>query len=120
MDTAVERTRLELARGDRDAACECLDRAKRLTKSTERPYVPHVPDWADWEPPEGVGVFKEGESVGYHRRDPAVEALERELDGEGGAGNTPKAARQNLHWATPAKIVKTCRPRLAALVRVEV
>ena len=62
-----------------EMAGEKLDDAKRLVKETEKPYEPHVPDWDDWEPPEYVGVFKNGEIVGYYCRNHEVEAAEAEL-----------------------------------------
>ena len=46
-------------------------------------YEPHVPDWPEWEPPEYIGVFKKGDIVGYHRRDPEIEQLEKALGGQG-------------------------------------
>ena len=84
VDAAIERCRWHLAQGDRKSARELLEYAKALVKKTERPYVPHVPMWAGWRPLvyEGVrydNVFKEGEIVGYHRRNPEIAALGREL-----------------------------------------
>lgn len=57
-----------------------LDETKRLVKQTEKPYEPHLPDWEDWESPEYVGVFKEGDIVGYHCRNEEIERLQTELD----------------------------------------
>ena len=55
-------------------------RAKRLITQTEKPSEPHVPDWPDWDPPEYVGVYKTGDIVGYHRRDPEIAQLETALN----------------------------------------
>ncbi len=79
IDAAIERCWLGLAQGDRSAARESLERTKGLIKTTEKPYEPHVPDWEEWEPPSYVGVFKEGEIVGYHRRNPEIELLDSVL-----------------------------------------
>lgn len=49
-----------------------------LVKKPEQPYEPHIPDWAEWEPPSYVGVYEEGEIVGYYRRNPEIEVLEME------------------------------------------
>ncbi|MCH8047941.1 MAG: hypothetical protein IID44_29960, partial [Planctomycetes bacterium] len=76
IEAALERTRLALALGDRDEAGRKLDETKALVKQTEKPYEPHVPDWEDWQPPAYVGVFKEGEIVGYHRRNDEIAALQ--------------------------------------------
>ncbi len=81
VDTAVELCRLHLARSDRDAARVAVERAKALVKKTEQPYEPHVPTWEGWKPLEYEGVrydnvFKKGEIVGYHRRNPEIEELE--------------------------------------------
>ena len=54
-------------------------RAERLIKKTEKPYERHVPDWPDRYPPDYVGVYKMGDSVGYHRRDPEIAQLETAL-----------------------------------------
>ena len=98
IEAALERTRLYLARMPldnardkqeeggrvnedmRDRAREKLEEARRLVKQTEKPYEPHVPDWDEWDPPEYVGVFKEGEIVGYHCRNEEIERLQREID----------------------------------------
>ena len=48
---------------------------KVLVKKTEQPYEPHIPDWDEWEPPSYVGVYKEGEMVGYYRRNPEIEVF---------------------------------------------
>ena len=58
---------------------EKLAEAKRLIRQTERPYEPHRPDWPNWQPPPYVGVFKQGQIVGYHRCDPELAALEEML-----------------------------------------
>ena len=80
IEAALERCRLALALGDRDAARRKLDEAKALVKKTEKPYEPHQPDWDAWEPPEYISVFREGEIVGYHRRSAEIAALESELE----------------------------------------
>lgn len=80
IEVAVARCRLGLALGDRAAARRKLDEAKALVKQTEKPYEPHQPDWDGWEPPEYVVVFREGEIVGYHRRNAEIAALENELE----------------------------------------
>ena len=49
-------------------------------EQTEKPYEPHVSDWKDWEPPEYVGVFKEGDIVGYHCRNDEIECLQTEIN----------------------------------------
>ncbi|MFT5322329.1 MAG: hypothetical protein ACI8P0_000164 [Planctomycetaceae bacterium] len=67
----------------REQAQQKLDEAKTLIKQTEKPYVPHVPDWDEWEPPEYVGVFKEGDIVGYHCRNGEIERLQKLLDDAG-------------------------------------
>ena len=66
--------------GDKVQARSKLDEAKALVKQTERPYVPHVPTWDGWEPPEYVGLFKEGEMVGYYRRNGEIGELEERID----------------------------------------
>ncbi|MFT4556672.1 MAG: hypothetical protein ACKVII_22245 [Planctomycetales bacterium] len=63
-----------------DLAREKLDETKRLVKQTEKPYEPHVPDWEDWDPPEYVGLFKEGDIVGYHCRNDELKRLDREIE----------------------------------------
>ena len=85
IDGAVERCRYCMALGDRPGAQGHLARARELIRATEKPYVPYVCDWEDWEPPAYIGVIEEGEIVGYHRRVPEIEALERRLaaDGDG-------------------------------------
>ncbi len=92
IDAAIERCRFHMAAAslrettpddaEPDAytpARESLDRAKQLIERTDKPYEPHVPDWSDWQPPEYVGVFKKGDIVGYHRRDPEIAQLEKAL-----------------------------------------
>ena len=79
IEAALERCRLALACGNRDGARRKLDEAKALVKKTEKLYEPHQPDWDEWQPPEYVGVFREGEIVGYHRRNADIDALENEL-----------------------------------------
>ncbi|MDH3602884.1 MAG: hypothetical protein OEU26_25000, partial [Candidatus Tectomicrobia bacterium] len=79
IDAAIERCRLHVAQGDRKAARESLERAKQLIQQTEKPYQPHEPDWPDWEPPSYVNIFKPGEIVGYHRRNPDIDELEAAL-----------------------------------------
>ncbi len=76
IDAAIERCRLHLAMGKHGAARESLELAKELVKKTEMPYEPQIPDWDEWEPPSYVGVFQEGEIVGYHRRNPEIAVLE--------------------------------------------
>ncbi len=34
-------------------------------------------------PPEYIGVFKKGDIVGYHRRNPEIEALQQAIDQRG-------------------------------------
>ena len=90
IEVALERTRLALARMKeeggrmnehmRDRAREKLEEARRLIKKTEKPYEPHVPDWDEWQAPEYVGVFKEGEIVGYHCRNDEMERLQKQID----------------------------------------
>ena len=75
IEAALERTRLALALGDRGQALEQLNTARELIRQTEKKYEPHVPDWEEWNPPDYVGVFKKGETVGYHRRDREIEAI---------------------------------------------
>lgn len=79
IEAALERCRLALAWGDKVQARSKLDEAKALVKQTERPYVPHVPTWDGWEPPEYVGLFKEGEMVGYYRRNGEIGELEERI-----------------------------------------
>ncbi|MEM9266590.1 MAG: hypothetical protein AAGA46_13800 [Cyanobacteria bacterium P01_F01_bin.13] len=79
IEAALERCRLALTVGDKAQARIKLDEAKALVKQTERPYVPHVPTWDEWEPPEYIGVFKEGEIVGYHRRNGEIAELEERI-----------------------------------------
>ena len=50
-------------------AAKKLNEAERLVDSTNRPYMAHHSDWNGWEPPDYIGVFREGTSVGYHCRD---------------------------------------------------
>lgn len=38
------------------------------------------PEGKTWEPPSYVGVFKEGEIVGYHCCNEEIEFLEKEID----------------------------------------
>lgn len=83
VDGALEGCRLALAQDTPDAARAALRRAKKLVKQTEAPYVPYVSDWDAWEPPAYVGVFKEGEIVGYHVHDREI----ARLDGVLGAGD---------------------------------
>ena len=80
IEAALERCRLSLTVGDKVQARSKLDEAKALVKQTERPYVPHVPTWDGWEPPEYVGLFKEGEMVGYYRRNGEIGELEERID----------------------------------------
>lgn len=94
IETALERTRLAIAsmfqgmkderrRMDQDmlkSAHEKLDEAKCLIKQTEKPYKAHVPNWDGWDPPDYFGVFKEGENVGYHRRNREIERLQKQID----------------------------------------
>ena len=90
IEAAMERTRLALARmkyeGGRmkeemcEQARDKLEKARRLVRQTEKPYEPHVPDWDEWDPPEYVGVFKEGEIVGYHCRNDEIERLQKQID----------------------------------------
>ena len=49
--------------------------AQVFVKKTEQPYEPYIPDWDEWEPPTYVGVYEEGEMVGYYRRNPEIEVL---------------------------------------------
>jgi hypothetical protein len=92
IDAAIERCRFHMAAAslaqtspddtEPDAykpARKSLDRAKQLIEQTDKPYEPHVPDWPDWQPPEYVGVYKKGDIVGYHRRDPEITQLENAL-----------------------------------------
>ncbi|MEM9485692.1 MAG: hypothetical protein AAGA83_18600, partial [Cyanobacteria bacterium P01_F01_bin.116] len=79
IEAALERCRLTLAVGDKVQARSKLDEAKALVKKTERPYVPHVPTWDGWEPPEYIGVFGEGEIVGYFRRNGEIGELEKRV-----------------------------------------
>ena len=80
IEEALERTRLALVLGDKKQAKKKLDETRELIRQTEKPYVPHKPDWADWDPPAYIGVFKEGDIVGYHRRNPEIEALQQAID----------------------------------------
>ena len=80
IEAALERTRLPLVLGDKKQAKEKLDETRDLIRQTEKPYVQHEPDWADWDPPDYIGVFKEGDIVGYHRRNPEIEALQQAID----------------------------------------
>ncbi|MEO0433896.1 MAG: hypothetical protein AAF151_19600 [Cyanobacteria bacterium J06656_5] len=80
IEAALERCRLALTMEDRAQARTELDETKALVKQTERPYVPHVPTWDGWEPPEYVGLFKEGEMVGYYRRNGEIGELEERID----------------------------------------
>lgn len=61
-------------------AREKLDATKRLVKESEKTYEPHIPDWKDWEPPEYIGVFKKGNTVGYHCRNAKIDRLQAEID----------------------------------------
>jgi hypothetical protein len=61
-------------------AQEKLDEARDMIRQTEKPYEPHVPDWEEWDPPEYIGVFKKGETVGYHCRNAESEALQSAID----------------------------------------
>ncbi|MEM9485759.1 MAG: AAA family ATPase [Cyanobacteria bacterium P01_F01_bin.116] len=79
IEAALERCRLALAVDDKAQARTKLDEVKVLVKKTKRPYVPHVPTWDEWEPPEYIGVFKEGEMVGYHRRNGEIAELEKQI-----------------------------------------
>ena len=79
IQAALERARLALVLGDREQAKEKLDKACELIRQTEKPYVPHKPDWEDWEPPEYIGVFKEGDIVGYHCRNGEIDALRKAI-----------------------------------------
>ncbi|MEM6591768.1 MAG: hypothetical protein AAF651_07910, partial [Cyanobacteria bacterium P01_C01_bin.73] len=79
IEAALERCRLALAMDNQIQARAKLDEAKALVKQTERPYVPHEPTWEEWEPPEYVGLFQEGEMVGYHRRNGEIAELEQQL-----------------------------------------
>ncbi len=79
IDAAIERCCLHLAMEDRDGARMGLDRAKQLIRQTEKPYESHIPDWSDWDPPTYVNIFKPGEIVGYHRRNPEIAILEEAL-----------------------------------------
>ncbi|MBT9311079.1 AAA family ATPase [Leptothoe kymatousa] len=79
IEAALERCRLALAVDDKTQARSKLDEAKALVKQTERPYVPHVPTWDGWEPPEYVGLLKEGEMVGYYRRNGEIAELAGEI-----------------------------------------
>lgn len=79
IEAALERCRLALTMEDRAQARTELDEAKALVKQTEQPYVPHVPTWDGWEPPEYVGLFKEGEMVGYYRRNGEIGELEERI-----------------------------------------
>ncbi|MEM9089917.1 MAG: hypothetical protein AAGC93_14360 [Cyanobacteria bacterium P01_F01_bin.53] len=79
IEAALERCRLALALEDQAQARIKLDEAKALVKRTERPYVPHVPQWDGWEPPEYIGLFEEGEMVGYYRRNGEIAALEERI-----------------------------------------
>ena len=71
-----------LAQGQQADARSALTLTKELVKKTESEYVPHVSDWEDWDPPSYIGVFKEGEIVGYHRHNREIERLEGELGGQ--------------------------------------
>ncbi len=79
IEAALERCRLALTLDDKAQARTKLDEAKALVKQTERPYEAHVPTWDEWEPPEYIGVFKEGEIVGYHRRNGEIADLEKQI-----------------------------------------
>jgi hypothetical protein len=65
-----------------EQAQQKLDEARKLISRTEQPYKPHVPDWQDWKPPAYVGVFKQGEIVGYHCRNDEIAALQAAIDRE--------------------------------------
>ena len=64
---------LELARAK-------LEETRRLVRRTESEYEPHVPDWEEWEPPEYVGVFKKGDTIGYHCRNGEIADLEAAIE----------------------------------------
>ena len=64
---------------DKKQAKEKPDEARDRIRQTEKPYVPHKPDWAEWDRPDYIGVFKEGDIVGYHRRNPEIEALQKAI-----------------------------------------
>ena len=81
IEVALEHARLALVLGDSAQASKRLDETRELVRATEKPYQPHVPDWPQWQPPEYVGVFHEGEIVGYHRRNNEIEALQKSVDG---------------------------------------
>ncbi|MEM6252833.1 MAG: AAA family ATPase [Cyanobacteria bacterium P01_D01_bin.156] len=79
IEAALERCRLALILDDKAQARIKLDEAKALVKKTEQPYIPYVSTRDEWEPPEYIGLFKEGEIVGYHRRNGEIAELEEQI-----------------------------------------
>jgi tetratricopeptide (TPR) repeat protein len=77
IEATVERAKFHAAFGESAAVRETIAEAKRLIKATEKPYVPHVWTYDEAPKPDFIGVFKEGELVGYHRCDDAIAELER-------------------------------------------
>ncbi|HEY6139957.1 MAG TPA: SEFIR domain-containing protein [Thermoanaerobaculia bacterium] len=79
IEAGVERTRLHLARGEKDEAKKKLEETKLLIHKTMAPFVPYRPQWGEWQPPSYVNTFAEGEMVGYNRCKADIEALEQLL-----------------------------------------
>ena len=73
IEAALERTRMTLELQEFQAAKKNLDRARGLVHQTDKPYEAYQLTWEDWDPPESIGVFQPGESVGYHCRDAEIE-----------------------------------------------
>jgi tetratricopeptide (TPR) repeat protein len=79
IESAVERAWFHHTFGDSQAAREKLAEAKQVIARTEKPYVPHVWTFEGKAPPPYIGVFKEGDIIGYHRCDDSIAELERQL-----------------------------------------
>ena len=78
IESAVARAHFEHAFGQADKARQRLAATKLLIVKTDKRYVPHV--WTSAAaPPPYIGLFKEGQTIGYHRCDQAIAELERRM-----------------------------------------
>ena len=76
IESAVERAWFHHTFGAPQDSREKLAEAKQLIKKTEKPYVPYVWTFEEKKPPSYVGIFKEGQILGYYRCNDSIAELE--------------------------------------------
>lgn len=95
IEVALERVRFCMALGNpentipiaklceaddwRDRALQGIAEVKNLIRKTERPFQAHARLWKGWNQPNYIGVFTNGQQLGYHCRNDEIQLLEKHL-----------------------------------------